>query len=319
MNIRHNDISGNSLFRALKSLCNTNSHFVLCDNHKKPVTTWRHYKPDSDLVCSHVERGGLIGLVPFSVGLTCLDIDQGDIENLKCLYDPCAFCPSRTSGRGHLYFRDTEGRANGKWHVHGCSGEIRSANGYVVLWGNAPCILADALSGTQGELFPVHDFMPVVDVPGVPAVDVPEPVRIPGDVPEVPGAKVGTRNNALYNAVRRWASARERPTDYDDWANRVLAYARLLNERMQTPLPESEILHVAGNVSKWIWTGVSNPKADHRAHAQRRRQRAQVRARRQDTYNRNRDILRLRQAGFSVSKIAHKIGVSASTVKRALR
>ena len=80
-----------------------------------------------------------VGLVPASVGYTVLDVDEGHPLDLALNLRPDYFTPLGTPGRGHLWFLDGESRPNSAWKLRGQSGkewagEIRSGNGYVVLW-----------------------------------------------------------------------------------------------------------------------------------------------------------------------------------------
>jgi len=54
---------------------------------------------------------------------------------------------SRVYGR-YLYYSDTKSPGNGHFEVYGCTGEIRSAKGYLILWHDG----AGRLANAQGNL-----------------------------------------------------------------------------------------------------------------------------------------------------------------------
>ena len=90
----------------------------------------------------------MVGLIPASLSFTVLDVDDGNPLALAFGLRPEFLTNSGTRGRGHLWFLDTESRPNSKWEYtsrtgHRYAGEIRSGNGYVVLW--EPFILIDGL------------------------------------------------------------------------------------------------------------------------------------------------------------------------------
>ena len=72
---------------------------------------------------------------------------------------------------------DTEGRGNGTFSVMGCSGDIRGANGYFILWGDGPAILADALGDpiARARHFPADLWT----LKGLPAVTLPTVAKAP--------------------------------------------------------------------------------------------------------------------------------------------
>ena len=67
-------------------------------------------------------------------------------------YPPAVFTHSRRPGGAHLWYPDNESRGNAKWDIrigrqHDLSGEVRSGNGYVILWPQqAPGIVEMLLS-----------------------------------------------------------------------------------------------------------------------------------------------------------------------------
>ena len=120
---------------------------------KRPLRrNWPKLSPTFMEIKDHVDQGGLLGLVPASLTSTALDVDRGDPVPLLANYIPWAVCPSLTSGRLHLWYRDSTARPQAKWRYAegGAGGELISQHPYVVLWGEALQQLADAL--TEGDL-----------------------------------------------------------------------------------------------------------------------------------------------------------------------
>ncbi len=117
------------------------AHLVRCgykNNPKAAHPGWHTERPTLAAIVQH-SKDHLVGLVPASVGYTVLDVDEGHPLDLALNLRPDYFTPSGTPGRGHLWFLDGESRPNSAWKLRGQSGkewagEIRSGNGYVVLW-----------------------------------------------------------------------------------------------------------------------------------------------------------------------------------------
>ena len=135
--------------QAIESLHDRGAHFVLCrggngKQRKAPITAnWPKIRPPVSRVLAHYPNRPL-GIVPWSVHTTALDKDEGDASQLIAERPPLAELLSQRPDGMHLYYLDSEGRVNGKWKAHGCSGEVRGARGYVVLWDD-PWKLVSAL------------------------------------------------------------------------------------------------------------------------------------------------------------------------------
>ena len=99
----------------------------------------------------------LIGWIPASVGVTVVDVDSGDWLSLVRLHDTAFHNASQTPGHRHLFYRDTEARAdiNG-WEASGCTGDVRSS-GPVILY-DPRRLLAALDLGLKGERFPHSTF-----------------------------------------------------------------------------------------------------------------------------------------------------------------
>ena len=133
----------------LKVIHGAGGHFVLCRD-KKPIHTgcYRN-RPSVDECLSH---DGTLALIPYSIGSSALDVDQGDWRRLP---DSWVNYPTRRKGGRHLFYSDDQARGNSAWAAEDCSGEVRGARGHIIPWGDGLSRLADALTGPrQRELFP---------------------------------------------------------------------------------------------------------------------------------------------------------------------
>ena len=116
--------------RALAYLHDRGAHFVLLAD-KKPL--WLGYltrRPALETVLHSPE----LGIIPWSIQSTALDVDRGQPVQLCLFRPPLVVLESGKVDRCHLYYRDTEPRRNGNWDAFGCSGQIRGANGFLRLW-----------------------------------------------------------------------------------------------------------------------------------------------------------------------------------------
>ena len=64
---------------AVAYLHDRGAHFVLCHGKRAIWWRWQRRRPSLGLVLKH---GREIGLIPYSVGASALDIDYGDIGEL---------------------------------------------------------------------------------------------------------------------------------------------------------------------------------------------------------------------------------------------
>ena len=186
------------------------AHIVLCGydgKRKAAYPGWRTPAPHS-AACRHA-GSALVGLIPASIGLTVVDVDQGNPLALALGLMPEYITLSGTPGRGHLWFEDDQSRGNWDWEYTAkdsatFSGEIRGGNGYICLW--EPWVIYEAirfplltdLSRTFGE---VETWLKpkVVDLP---------PARAPSPGPHRP-------SHALERAITIITDIP--PDSYDTW------------------------------------------------------------------------------------------------------
>ena len=125
------------------------AHLVKCgfnDNPKAAGPGWNNPADHSD-VRRHAETGW-VGLIPASIGLTVVDVDEGNPLTLAFRLRPEYLTNSGTPGNGHLWFKDDQSGSNWNWEYakdgSAYSGEIRSGRGYVVLW--EPWVISGAFT-----------------------------------------------------------------------------------------------------------------------------------------------------------------------------
>ena len=318
--------------QALQAIYTAGGHFVLAGSDKRPV--WRSgqkLRPSLDLVQAHP---GPLGLKPWSVSTSALDVDTGDPSLLLEDYPAMAVLLSRRPGGRHLYYRDNRPRGNGSFELLGCAGEIRSAKGFLILWGDGPAILADALGDpiARSRRWPVDLF----DAAGVGPVTLPGAVKTPtytyrpseasratwaaaAEAVELEKIQRGRRNIALFEAVRFWAYSVARGPDLDAWNRRVRVHALEANRRFPEPLPEGEAKQTAYSISTWCWSGGgARWHFDHSSVAQRRRGIKSGMVRRAAVAGRDAAILEAYNAGASMRAIAREWGIDHKAVAKAL-
>ena len=117
---------------ALSGLHNAGGHFVLAHDDKSPVwQRWQKRRPGLDLILAH---DGPVGLIPWSLRQSALDVDEGDPSALLADHPARVAIPSRRDGGTHLYYDDDTPRHNADFSYRGVSGQVRGANGYLIVW-----------------------------------------------------------------------------------------------------------------------------------------------------------------------------------------
>ena len=315
--------------QALQAIHHAGGHFVLCLEDKRPVwRSWQKLRPGLDVVLSH---NGPVGLQPWSISTSALDVDAGDPGELIEAWPPMAVLDSRRVAGKHLYYSDTAGRGNGHFEAYGCAGEIRSARGYLILWHDGAGRLADALHDpvARARRWPRDLF----ELAGLPAVTLPGAIKTPAysykpsdqsrqtwaaaaAALELETIKRGLRNVTLFDAVRFWAYSVPRGDDLDAWTRRVRVHALEQNRCFPDPLDESEVKQTAYSISTWCWSGGgARWHFDHSRGAQRRRGLKLGRMRRAAVRERDAAILSDLVAGMGVRATARKWGLAHSHVR----
>ena len=272
--------------QALQVIYQAGGHFVLCQGDKRPVwRSWQKLRPGLDVVMAHP---GPLGLKPWSVSTSALDVDAGDPDRLIEAWPPMAVLDSRRAAGKHLYYSDSQGRGNAHFsEVYGCAGEVRSAKGYLILWHDGAARLADALGDpiARARRWPRDLFelagLPAVTLPGAsknpvytykPSVHSRQTWAAAAEGVQLEAVQRGLRNVRLFDAVRFWAYSVSRGDDLEAWRRRVQVHALEQNRRFPQPLDGREVIKTAYNISTWCWSGGGAKwHFDHSSTAQRRR------------------------------------------------
>ena len=317
---------GISRLDALNALHQHGAHFVLCKmvpkqagGYRKPPiqgwTDWPNRRPGFDLVRLHERKGDemVLGMVPASISNTALDLDSGNPDALIRETRPHTHYATMRPGGHHLWYQDTEGRNNGEWRLFGCSGEVRSLNGYLILYGDAPQRLVSALVlDTPAALFPA-DLFEWANVRPPPSVsadsDASDPEWQPAYDPDAPvGGWIEPattklehvyrgRTFALFYVVRKWAYVQPfRRYDLDEWVRRVQSKAVGQDTRFPFPLGVAEAERVGYSVATWTWHTLEFGRDPE---SQAHRGRLSGVARRRQTEARDRAICEFVEAGLS--------------------
>ena len=316
--------------QALQTIYHSGGHFVLCLEDKRPVwRSWQKLRPGLDVVLAHE---GPLGLKPWSISTSALDVDAGDPGELMQAWPPMAVLDSRRAAGKHLYYADTEGRGNGHFEVYGCAGEVRSAKGYLILWHDGAGHLADALHDpvARSRRWPRDLF----ELAGLPAVTLPGAVKTPtysykpndqsrqtwaaaAAALELETIKRGLRNVTLFDAVRFWAYSVPRGQDLEAWTRRVRIHTLEQNRRFPEPLGESEVKQTAYSISTWCWSGGgARWHFDHSSTAQRRRGVKSGKVRRARNAERDAAIVAAVKSGQSMRAVARECGLTHQAVMK---
>ena len=255
--------------KAVVCLHDRGGHFVLCKGKRPIWPAWQRRRPGLDVATTH---GPEIGIIPWSIGTSALDIDLGDIGELVEATMPLA---TLASPRGHhLYYGDDTPRGNTAWCGFGCRGDVRSARGFLRLYEGGAERLASALAWIDPSDCPFPaDLFDAAGIPEPRSVPV-EPatvhvLRAPRNLQRLETVQEGRRNRAVFDHLRFWAYPERKDDDLAAWRDRCLRMALAFNLLLPDPLPESEVADTAWSVCSWTWSG--GGPLDHRPPAQSRR------------------------------------------------
>ena len=124
----------------VSELIERGAHFVLCDQDKAAfVSGWQKPEnaPSAAAVMRHAEGGGLVGIIPASLGLICVDVDEGDHQHLTFQLEVGhTIIPTR---RGHHIWGAAPDNLEvdityKPYQFYDVKGEIRYRNCYCVIW-----------------------------------------------------------------------------------------------------------------------------------------------------------------------------------------
>ncbi len=182
---------------ALRALEQRGGHFVLAASDKSPVSKgWQRNRPSFEEVERHATGGGLVGVIPVSLGTLVVDVDQGGdagvAEAVKVLGQPIVQTRTRRDGGAHLWYRAAGEVPNRKWE----RGDVRGSAGYVILW--EPDRVLAGLEAAYASAAPVSaaDLNRLARTPAGPIG--PQTVRA-----AAPGTRNDTLNRVVYHASKR--------------------------------------------------------------------------------------------------------------------
>ena len=178
---------------AYRAIHAAGGHFLLAGDNKVPFNkAWQTTPADLPAVLAHAGRGGLIGVVPGSLGAVVVDLDpEGAADTTPPLGAPVLQHATRRKGT-HFWYRAPDGEVrNRKWartaggqHV----GDVRGSRGFVILW-DAGAVAAAVV----GDDFAMADTVDVSTLPW------PKKGK-GGDVEQMRAAANGERND-LFNRL----------------------------------------------------------------------------------------------------------------------
>ena len=230
------------------------AHFVLTDETKVPLggVGWLKARPSLREVIRHVEESGLLGVVPWSLRLSVLDVDMGGWGELACQFRPLLIVKSRKPGRAHLYFRDVAPRGSGNWVYGESAGQIRSASGYVVLWHSLGPLAGVVWRGPgRSGLFPFE----ALELRNVPS-EWDEFLWNPYGLGYLGVSELGgsTANRELFDRLRQWAYRQRRPGILDAWLARVVTEAEACAAKhLAGYLGRTDVLRISYWIGIWVW------------------------------------------------------------------
>ena len=297
-------------------------HLVLCRADKRPIWSgWQLQRPSLDISIHH---DGPLGIIPYSIGTSALDLDRGDWRKLPRSW---VNYPTRRKHGRHLYYADDHPRRNQQWDSSECGGEVRGASGYAILWRDGLERIAAAISGPrQLSLFPFPaDILEAKAAPGR-VIQFPERPLNPYrslDLERVPGGPGvrGARHDSLFDVVRLRAYGAigayriERGADLAGWLKLVYGFTDDNNRRFRVPLPASSVRSTSYSVGTWVWSRYF----DHSPEKQAARAKEGMRQRRDANRGRDQAIVQAVASGRSLRDVGREYGLSGRAIHWILR
>ena len=217
---------------AIAALAERGAHLVLCRESKAPLwRSWQKRRPSLDQALSH---DGLIAVIPWSLGTSVIDVDEGDASALTDSFPPLAAIPSRRKGGRHLFYRDVAPRRNARLDALGVQGDVRGASGYAILWLASAVVEALEAPPARAVNFPLELLVrdkPSLEAPPAARDKRPRAAALPRVRLDrvialgvnLKGVEVGRRAEVLFDAVRHRAYDLEPPPTLAQWSEQVEA------------------------------------------------------------------------------------------------
>ena len=245
---------------AIRTLLDYYAHLVLLRENKFPLWKgWNTRKPrNAEMIAEH--KSGL-ALVSFSLGLTVIDVDEGDPDQFIRDYKPLLQVPSKSQNKWHLYYVDQYGQKNMTFDLteqYGIKGDIRSRSGYIGLWHDSLMQLSEIMrhlpKNLQEYRFPEELFtermVPIKITRSSLARSA--SVRVDIDFKQV---KPGQRNVTLFDQIskegyRTWGQYQDGPQE--QWVEALYQFGLTLNAQMNDPVKNPEVWDISKKIPKWI-------------------------------------------------------------------
>ena len=287
---------------ATETLYRRGAHFVLTgalNDPKRPL--WRAWqapkcgRPSLEVVNAHLAQRRPLGLIPWSLHETVVDIDAGDPDAWVRDNPPRLAVPSRRPEGRHCYYDDTRPQPRRKFAFGELAGEYIGARAFVVLWHDTADRLAGALERAGRFPFP-RDLFEAAGLRARAAGAEAQPSR-----GVAAGVCEGERGTTLFNTVRRWAYSHVRLfDDLDAWSSECRRRASAINDSFPEPIGSlpgdraDDVHSTAWSVASWCWArrdkfGANLRCADPVVLQARRRKGGIVNARRRRAAVRDRD------------------------------
>ena len=176
---------------------------------KRPIgRKWQETPRTADEAARHHQAGKPVGVIPSSLGLVVVDVDQGGEDAAsaveKLLGPPLGMVPSATAGHFHLYYRADRAYGGG-----GRSGKYE--------WEIVDVGSGEVLSNTRAAV--LHNPQPVLEL--LDAYEAAQPVDLAPLPRKVKDSASEGRNNRLYRQTRE-AARRGDAEGFQDAAREAL-------------------------------------------------------------------------------------------------
>ena len=311
------------------------AHLVLCLEDKRPQwAAWQRYPASGEQAA--YERH--VGILPKSIKHLVVDVDaapKGQEDAFSHLFCPTVSLETPRPGGYHFYYPDNDymTRRKSKWAWKEYGGDIVAGKAYVLLWGDGPQRLLDALQSDHRGVDAAKVLAALVG-DGKAAVvrrahaqqaHTPAHLRLSKERIRELGAdmsavQVGERHQTLFDILRHWAYAQSRGAELVAWQCVVADQAHALADTLTTPLPTGQVGDLARCVANFCWKHRGHRWFDNSPEAQARRGRLggvqSGESRKAKAEGRHFVVLTLLEEGWGNSAIARETGYSRMHISR---